>query len=129
MGFNVYSWSKISSGGPDIRVTTILYMVWDVVFVLAIGVSVITQAAICIQSSTERNTFCKRHCCVPNEDRYHVIIDGKDTSATTNPASNRVSQPSYTNFAILYTGGFTQITASIRDDGEGEQRQLIEFVT
>ena len=66
---------------------------------------------------------------MPNEDRYHVIIDGKDTSATTNPASNRVSQPSYTNFAIPYTGRFTQITASIRDDGEGEQRQLIEFVT
>ena len=129
MGSNVYSWSKISSGGPDIRVNTVLYVLWDVVFGLAIGVSVITQATICIQTSTERNTCCTRHCCVPNESQYHVIIDRKNTSAATNPASNCVSQPSYTNFAVPYTGGFTQITASVNGDGEDEQRQLIECVT
>ena len=131
LGFNVYSWSKISSGSrdPDIRVNFVLDILLYVVFMLAIGVSVIVQAVLCIQTSIEGSIFCKRHCCVPNEDQYHVIIDGKDTSATTNPASTRVSPPSYTNFAVPYTGGFTQITASVNGDGEGEQRQLIECVT
>ena len=50
-----------------------------------------------------------------------VIIDRKNTSAATNPASNRVSQPSYTNFAVPYTGGFSQITASVNGDGESKQ--------
>ena len=48
------------------------------------------------------------------------------TSAITNPASSRASQPSYTNFAIPYTGGFTQVTSSVNSNRQSEQRQLIE---
>ena len=99
---------------------------------VAVGVSIITQAVFCIQASTGRNACCKSHCCVLNVDQYQVIRrsdGGKDASAT-NPASSPVSQPSYTNFAIPYTGGFTQVTASVSSDGEDERRQLvIECVT
>ena len=64
-----------------------------------------------------------------NQSQHYAAIDGKDTAAN-NPASCRVSQPSYTNFAVPYTGEFTQITASINfDDGdqESEQRPLVEY--
>ena len=69
----------------------------------------------------ERNMYCKS---MPKEDQHYTVIDGKDTA--TNPASSHVSQPSYTNFAIPYTGGFTQITTSVNTDGESERRPLIE---
>ena len=44
----------------------------------------------------------------------------------------RVSQPSYTNFAIPYTGGFTQITASDHDElnksDRARSRELTETI-
>ena len=130
MGYNVYAWSSINysrefSVNPTI---VVIFLVWYVIFWLAIGISVITQAVLCIQSSTQGNPCCKR-CCVMNQSQRYAAIDGNDNAAT-NPASSRVSQPSYTNFAIPYTGEFTQITASANfDDGdqESEQRPLIEY--
>ena len=97
---------------------------------MAVGVSVVIQAVLCIQTSTGR-TACTKSCCNgPNEDRYSVIVGRKDTSTATNPTSSRVSQPSYTHFTIQYTGEFTQITGSVRStstsDGESEKSQLIE---
>ena len=114
MGYNVYVWSTIdSSEYLDLTVTNV-YIAWNIVFMLAICVSVITQSALCIQTSMERYGCCKR-------DLHHVIIDGKNTqSATTNPASSRVSQPSYTDFAIPYTGGFTQVTSSVNSNRQGK---------
>ena len=103
----------------DLTVTNV-FIAWNIVFMLAICVSVITQSVLCIQTSTERYGCCKR------DLLHHVIIDGKDTSATTNPASSRVSQPSYTDFAIPYTGGFTQVTSSVNSNRQSEQRQLNE---
>ena len=69
---------------------------------LAIGVSVIIQAVLCIQTSTQRNTCCISH------SQHYAVIDGNDT--TTNPTSTRVSPPSYTTFTVPYTGGFTDST-------------------
>ena len=105
--------------------TTAVLML-DVLFVLAVGVSVIVQALLCIKTSTQGNICCKRCCCENQNQIQHLyaVIDGEDTA--TNPASSRVSQPSYTNFAVPYTGGFTQVNASINNDGEDEQRSLIE---
>ena len=122
-GYNVYVWSTIdSSKYLDLTVTNV-FIAWNVVFMLAIGVAVITQSVLCIQTSSVSERH--RGCCKASRDSelQHVIIGGKDTCAATNPASSHVSQPSYTNFAIPYTGGFTQITATIK---ENEQRRLIE---
>ena len=119
-GYNIYLWPKIRSSGvfpaQDISLSI------TIIFALAIiiGVSVIVQAVLCIQTSTERNTCCKRCCCTLKEDQHYAVIDGKDTCIASNPVSSRVNQPSYTNFAIPYTGGFTQITASVNSDGESE---------
>ena len=56
------------------------------------------------------------------------LMPGKDTAVATNPASCRISQPSYTNFAVSYTGEFTQITTQFNDgDQRSEQRPLIEY--
>ena len=119
VGYDIYLWSKIRSSG--------VFPAWDtrlivIIFALAIiiGVSVIVQAVLCIQTSMERNTCCKRCCCTLKEDQHYVVIDGKDTCIASNPVSSRVSQPSYTNFAIPYTGGFTQITASVNSDRRSE---------
>ena len=128
--YNVYTWSKISSREFSVNPTTaVIFLVWDVVFTLAVGVSIITQAVLCIQTSMQRNTCCKWCCCLMNQSQRYAAIHGKDTAAT-NPASCRVSQPSYTNFAVPYTGEFTQITASTNfDDGDqrSEQRPLVEY--
>ena len=126
MRHNIYLWSSEINPGWDIIIGFSL----TVVFALAVGISAIIQAVLCIQTSTERNTCCKRCCCMlTDSDRHYAVIDGKDTYTATNPASSRVSQPSYTNFAIPYTGGFTQMTASINRiyrQSEQSQRQLIE---
>ena len=121
VAYNVYTWSRISSRQPLHLAIVFLFLVWNVIFMLGIGASVITQAVLCIQTSTERNMCCKRY----RLHQSHEIIDKKDT-ATTNPASSCISQPSYTNFAVPYTGGFTQITTSTNSDRQSEQRQLIE---
>ena len=131
MGYNIYLWSEIDRDSLGVNIPHIMYVVfyiWDIVFVVAVGVSIITQAVLCIQASTGRNACCKSHCCILNVDQYRVIRGsdgGKDASAT-NPASSHVSQPSYTDFAIPYTGEFTQVTASVNSDGENELKQLIE---
>ena len=133
--YNIYLWSEIGRDllrGNIPHIMYVVFYIWDIVFVVAVSVSVITQAVFCIQASSGRNTCCKSHYCVLNVDQYRVIRGsdgGKDASAT-NPASSRISQPSYTNFAIPYTGEFTQVTASVNSDGEDERRQLIiECVT
>ena len=92
-------------------------LVWNVLFTLAVGVSIVVQAVLCIQTSTERNTCCRR-CCHVSKDSHYVAIDGNDTA--TNPASSRVSQPSYTHFTVPYTGEF----ASTESHGKNEQRPL-----
>ena len=92
-------------------------LVWNVLFTLAVGVSIVVQAVLCIQTSTERNTCCRR-CCNVSKDSHYVAIDGKDTA--TNPASSRISQPSYTHFTVPYTGEFT----STESHGQNEQRPL-----
>ena len=135
MGYHIYTFSK-SRLDIDKRsgVNTALYILWTLVYTMAVGVSAVIQAVLCIQTLTGRNacikSCCNGHCCVPNEDWYSVIVGRKDTSTATNPASSRVSQPSYTHFTIQYTGEFTQITGSVRStstsDGESEKSQLIE---
>ena len=130
VGYNVYLWSTIDSSKPLNLTVANVFIAWTVVGMLAIEVAVITQSVLCIQTSSVSERH--RGCCKASRDSepQHVIIDGKDTCAATNPASSRVSQPSYTNFAIPYTGGFTQVTASVNSDGEDERRQLIiECVT
>ena len=73
-------------------------------------VAVIIQALFCICTSTQKCICCKS--C--SQHQQYEVIGGNDTA--TNPASTRISQPSYTNFAVPYTGGFTQIDT----DGAGE---------
>ena len=103
MGYNIYVLSKISSREPLNPTITIFLIAWEVVFTLAVGISVVTQAVLCIQTSTQGNMCCKCCCCLTNPSQHYAAIDGRDTAAT-NPASCRVSQPSYTNFAVPYTG-------------------------
>ena len=126
MGYHIYSWSKFetSSRGPDIIDNTTLYLLWNIVYTMAGGISVIIQAVLCIQTSTERNTCCKRYCSASrSRNSNYIAIDGNDTA--TNPASSHVSPPSYTvTLPVRYTGEFTQITASVNGDGESEQSQL-----
>ena len=101
-------------------------LIWNILYVLVVGMSVTVQALLCIKTSTQGNICCKG-CCRENQNQIqhlYAAIDGKDTA--THPASSRVSQPSYTNFAVPYTGGFTQTNASINNDGENGQRSLIE---
>ena len=124
--YYVHRWSTLSRYEFNASESTFVYTTLDVIFTLGISVAVIVQAVLCIQTSMERNTCCKRCCCTLKEDQHYAAIDGKDTCTATNPASSRISPPSYTNFPIPYTGGFTQITASINSDGESEQRPLIE---
>ena len=114
---------KVNSSRGYVEMTGVL--VWNALFTLAIGVSIVVQAVLCIRTSTERDTCCKRCCHVSKESSHYAAIDGKDTAAT-NPASSRISQPSYTNFDVPYTGGFnTQATASIE---KNEQRPLVGCV-
>ena len=123
IGYDIYMWSKHKIYSRD---TTAVF-IWNIFFMLAVGVSVIVQAVLCIQTSTQGNSCCKR-CCHVNEDQHYActVIDGKD--AATNPASTRVSQPSHTTFAVPYTGGFTEISERINNNEENEQRPLIECV-
>ena len=126
VGYDIHEWTMLAQYGPtDFNVSAVI-LIFDVVFTLGLCIAVITQAVLCIQTSTERNTICKQFSCMLKEDRHYAAIDGKDTAAT-NPASSRVSQPSYTNFAVPYTEEFTQITTSINSNGESEQRPLIEY--
>ena len=128
--YNVYSWSRINYSREISLDPTIadIFLVWDVIFMLAIGVSVITQAILCIQTSTQGKTCCKCCSCLMNHSQRYAAVDGKDTAAT-NPASSRVSQPSYTNFPVPYTGGFTtQASASTENHEKHEQRPLIGCV-
>ena len=111
-------------------ISAVVISIWEILVVLSVGLSVIIQAILCIQTSTERNTCCKR-CCYVIQYQHYAVIEGKNinTSTATNPTSSRVSQPSYTNFAVPYTGDFTQITTSINNcyNGEtNEQRPLTE---
>ena len=123
MGYYIYEWSAFAQYRPtDLNISTFV-SIFDAVVALGVGIAVFIQAVLCIQTSTERNMCCKS---ILKEDQRYTVIDGKDTCAATNPASSRVSQPSYTNFAIPYTGGFTQITTSVNTDGESERRPLIE---
>ena len=123
MGGNIYRLSvhRVNNSRGYVEMTGVL----NTLFALAIGVSIVIQAVLCIQTSTEQDTCCKWCCHVSKESTHYAAIDEKDTAAT-NPASSRVSQPSYTNFAVPYTGGFTQMTTSIDSDRQSEQRQLIE---
>ena len=114
VGYKIYAGSK-NPRGPLNPTIAVIYLVWDVVFMLAVSVSIITQAVLCVLTSTQKNACCKTYRLHP----YHEVIDGKDTAAT-NPASSRVSQPSYTNFAVPYTGEFTQVTTSIDGDKQSE---------
>ena len=126
VGYDIHEWTMLARYGPnDFNVSAVI-IIFDVIFMLGLCIAVITQAVLCIQTSTERNSCCNQCSCMLKEDRHYTAIDGKDTAAT-NPTSNRVSQPSYTNFAVPYTGGFTQNTASINNDRESEQRPLIEY--
>ena len=123
IGYDIYMWSKHKIYNSRDFFDTTAVIIWNIIFMLAVGVSVIVQAVLCIQVSTQGNTCCK-WCCRENEDQHYAIIDGKDIA--TNPASTRISQPSHTTFAVPYTGGFTEITAN--SDPESEQRPLIECV-
>ena len=123
-GYDICMWSTHKPYDSKKFIETTAIIIWDVLFEVAVGVSVIIQAILCIQTSTQRSTFSKR-CCHLNIDQSYTAIDGEDTA--TNPASSRISPPSHTNFAVPYTGGFTQITASI-NNGESEQKPLIKWV-
>ena len=133
IGHNIYMWSKNSSGSyldtTDHYHST--FLIFDAIFAIAIGVFIIIQAILCIQTSTERSICCKRCYCVQNiEDQHHAgaaSIGRQTQDSGTNPASSRVSPFSYTNFTVPYTGGFTQVTASAKH-GESERRPLIEFI-
>ena len=130
IGYSIYTWSKNSSGSyldtADHYENT--FLIFDAIFAIAIGVSIIIQAILCIQTSTERSSCYKRCYCVRNnEDQHSASIGGQTQDAATNPASSRVSPFSYTNFTVPYTGGFTQVTASTKH-GDSERRPLIEFI-
>lgn len=110
VGYSIYKWCTLTPNDSRGFLETTGPFIWNVVFMLAVVISVIFQAVLCIQTSTHS---CKR-CCHANKDRrLYTVIDGKDTA--TNPASIRVSQPSYTDFDVPYTGGFSQATASVND--------------
>lgn len=111
VGFSIYKWYKIRpyyDSGEFLDTTGTL--IWNVIFTLAIGVSVITQAILCIQTSARGNNCL---CCHMNKDQNYVAIDGQDIA--TNPASSRVSPPSHTYFSVPYTGGFSTSIQSIDD--------------
>ena len=113
VGYSIYKWCTLTPNDSKGFLETTGAFIWNVVFLLAVVVSVIFQAVLCIQTSPHRNTCCKR-CCRANKDRHlYTVIDGKDIA--TSPASNRVSQPSYTDFDVPYTGDFSQSTANIND--------------
>ena len=120
-GYDIYMWSTRKGYDSKEFLDTTAVLIWNVLFVLAAGVSAIIQAILCIQTSTERNTCCKRCCCMLKEDQHYAVIDGKDTCTATNPASSRISQPSYTHFTAPYTGAF----ANTDSHGQNEQRPLI----
>ena len=128
-GYDVYIRSMHKLYDPRKFLDTTGVLLWNILFVLVVGVSIIVHAILCIQTSTQGNNICCKGCCHEKQSQYqhlYAAIDGKDTAAT-NPASSRVSQPSYTNFAVPYTGDFTQGSASINNDGENEQSgSLIE---
>ena len=70
MGYNIYLWSEIGRDLLRVNILHIMYVVfyiWDIVFMVAVSVSVIIQAVFCIQASTGRNTCCKSHCCIATE--------------------------------------------------------------
>ena len=98
---------------------------------MVMGALVIIQALFCMCTSTQRNVCCARICEMCQGEDY-AIIDGNDGETATNPESTRVSQPSYTNFAIPYTGGFTQITASdhneLNKSDRARSRELTETI-
>lgn len=128
VGYSIYKWRTLKSNAESNGfLETTGVVLWNVFFLLAVFVSIIFQAVLCIQTSTEKNTFCKG-CChvnVNSSSQHYTAIDGKDTP--TSPASSRVSQPSYTNFDVPYTEGFSQASASIHG-GECKQRPLIDYV-
>ena len=129
-GYDIYMWSKHKLYDSRDFLDTTGVLIYNVLLMLIVGVSVIIQALtfLCIQTSTQ-GSCCKTCYRVSQHQQYHnhyAVIHGKD--AATNPASRRVSQPSHTTFAVPYTGGFTQITESINNNEENEQRRLIECV-
>ena len=128
IGYDIYMWSthKVYDSREFLDTTAVL--IWNVLFTLVVGVSVLVQAVLCIQTSAQGSTCCKRCCHEKQSPNLYVVIDGKDVDIPTNPASSRVSQPSYTNFAVPYTGGFTQASTSTNNDGHSENgpRSLIE---
>ena len=66
----------------------------------------------CTSESAQRHVCCVSCCKVHPHSQNYTVIDGKDAETATNPESTRVSQLSYTDFAVPYTRGFTQITTS-----------------
>lgn len=127
-GYSIYKWCTLKSNADSSGfLDTTGALIWDLLFLLAVVVSIIFQAILCVQTSThKRNTCCKRCCCGTTEKYYYTVIDGKD--AATSPDSSRVSQPSYTDFDVPYTGGFSQAAASINDGDRKHTRPLIECV-
>ena len=92
------------------------------------GTFVLIHALFCMCTSTQRNVCCAKTCKMCQRQGY-AAIDGNDVEIATNPKSTRVSQPSYTNFAPPYTGGFTQITASDHDELKSDRaRGLTETI-
>ena len=74
MGYHIYSFSKSTPDheSPDIQKkdqkSMLLWVsiLWTIVYTMAVGVSVVIQAVLCIQTATGRNTCIKscwnRHC-------------------------------------------------------------------
>ena len=73
-------WSTLSQYEFNASESTFVHAILDVIFTLGVSTAVIIQlqAALCTQTSMERNTCCKRCCCTLKEDQHYAVIDGKD---------------------------------------------------
>ena len=115
VGFFIYKRCTLKLNETSGFLETTGVVLWDAFFFLVIFVSIIFQAILCIQTSTERKSCnCCKGCCHVNmnsTNQHYTAIDGKDTP--TNPVSSRISQPSYTNFEIPYTGGFPKLVQAL----------------
>ena len=114
IAYNIYADSIVDDNTITAAVSIVERELVDSSSRMVISVFVIIQGLFCICTSTQR-CICCRSC---NQHQQYEVIGGNNTA--TNPASTRISQPSYTNFAVPYTGGFTQITREINTDGAGE---------
>lgn len=85
-------------------------LMWNVLFILAVGASTIVQAGLILGSRRIKDSLKKFH----NKCWYHRksnanydTLNGTDTA--TNPVSTRKSMLSYTHFSIPHTDGFVSI--------------------